>query len=71
MEGGELSVPENGFEYDVALKKMKQFLETYAELYQRGMYHRDIKPQNILMTKDVMFTDETTFDQRKVFVKSL
>jgi serine/threonine protein kinase len=31
---------------------MKQFLKTYAELYQRGMYHRDIKPDNVLVDKD-------------------
>jgi serine/threonine protein kinase len=52
MEGGQLRVPENGFTSKEALKKMKQFLESYAELYKRGMYHRDIKPANILMDKD-------------------
>jgi serine/threonine protein kinase len=46
---GELKIPESGFKPEEALVKLKQFLLAYAELYRRGMYHRDIKPQNILV----------------------
>ena len=49
---GELKVPENGYSPEEALDKIKSLVRSYSKLYQTGMAHRDLKPQNILVSKE-------------------
>ena len=39
-------------EHELAVRILKQTLEGLAEVHDRGWTHRDIKPQNILLTED-------------------
>ena len=52
MEGGELKVPEEGFPLSKAMEVLKSVLKCYSVLYRKGLAHRDLKPQNILTTKE-------------------
>ena len=50
MEKGQLSIPGNGYETpEEALKNLKLLLRAYGSLYRKKMFHRDLKPQNILV----------------------
>jgi len=36
------------------MEKLRQFLKCYSFLYKKGLAHRDLKPQNILVKKGKM-----------------
>ena len=48
MDKGSLKINQSGESPTEALRILKLILKSYAELYKRGITHRDLKPQNIL-----------------------